>query len=150
MLLLLSSIAESKALHDFNLPSLNDPTKLFSLSEFKGKLVLLNFWTLRCPYCREELPILDKIQTLYPNDIKIISILYAPPQDVELARDWLSQNKIENILVLLDRTGKVFSSYNVPAVPYTVIISKDGEKLTDILGALPEEAIVSLIQKFLK
>ncbi len=150
LLIILLLPSESKSLQDFSLPSLMDPAKRFSLSEFKGKLILLNFWTIGCPYCREELTILDKVQSLYPEDVKVIAVLYATPKEIKIVKAWIQQANIRNILVLLDSEGSIFNSYGVIAVPYTVVISRNGEKLTEFRGALPEEIIISIVEKSLK
>lgn len=137
------------AIQEIKLPSLFNPNEKILLSSFRGKVVLLNFWTINCPYCKIELPVLNKVQTDFSEDVKIISILYARGSDLDEAKRWISKNSINNIIFLLDEEGKAFKEFNVIGVPYTIVFDRDGNKVTELRGAFPEEIIASVIRKIL-
>lgn len=135
---------------ELKLPSLFEPDKSFSASDFKGKAVLLNFWTIRCPYCKMELPILNKVQSIFPEDVKVISVLFGGNSgDLDEAKNWIKANKLDNILFLVDRDGSLFGEFGVMGVPHTVFFDRDGNKVTELRGAFPEDFIVSLVRKIL-
>lgn len=137
------------AIQEIKLPSLFNSSEKVSLSDFKGKVLLLNFWTINCPYCKMELPILSKTQANFSEDIKIISILYARYGDIDEAKRWIREKNINNIVFLLDEEGRAFKEFNVIGVPYTVFFDRDGNKVTELRGAFPEEVITSVIRKVL-
>ncbi len=149
ILWILSLSLSAYAFNDFTLPFLMDPSKEISLSEFKGKAILLNFWTFRCPYCRLELPVLSEVQKVYPRRLRVVSILFAHYSDLNAAKGWILDKGLNNIIILYDEKGKVFSSYNVLAVPHTIVFDRQGRKLVEFRGAVPKEVILSAVRKAL-
>lgn len=95
-----------------------------TLSELKGKNVLINFWATWCPYCIEEMPDLDKLYTENKDDdFVVLAIDVGEPQsDVE---EYLSENPYE-FPVLLDKDGKVSMQYLVRGIPTSYMIDKEG------------------------
>jgi len=96
-----------------------------------------------------ELPVLNKAQDAFSEDVRVISVLFARGNDIEEAKDWIRRNKLDSILFLLDAEGKLFEEFGVMGVPYTVFFDKEGKKVTQLSGAFPESIIFSLIQKIL-
>ena len=108
----------------FQLKDLND--KVVSLSDYKNKkAVMLIFWTTWCPYCREELNILNKEYTGSVKDsVELLAINVGE-----------SKSKVENYVkshnisfkVLLDSDSLVARSYDLMGVPTYFVINKSGE-----------------------
>lgn len=100
-----------------------------SLQDYRGKIVLVNFWATWCKYCDEEMPDLEK----FDNENEDLVILAVDVKE--------SRKKVENYInkgeytfeVLLDETGKVASTYLVNAFPTTYFIDENGI----LLGAVP-------------
>jgi len=94
-----------------------------SLAQFKGKVVILDFWATWCGPCRMSMPVLEKLQKEYPNDLKLLAINLEEPLD--LVRDFVARQNI-NTTVLLDSEGAVGRIYGSESIPMQVLIDKKG------------------------
>jgi peroxiredoxin len=122
-----ASSAQAKnlgAAADFSLQDLNNTT--YSLSSYKGKPVVLFFWTTWCPFCRKALggELKDISLTLESEGFQIFAI------DIEeqayKVENFISSHDVK-FTVLLDKDGRVASAYAVLGVPTYVLINKKGE-----------------------
>ncbi len=94
------------------------------LSDFRGQVVLLNFWASWCGPCRQEMPILNSIQKKYKAlGFTVLGINVDAKS--KKAINYLKDTPV-NFPVLYDPTSKVSELYNVSAMPSTAIIDKDG------------------------
>jgi peroxiredoxin len=111
---------------DFTLKDLNN--KKWTLSELRGKIVLVNFWATWCPPCRAEMPNLDLIYTHYQNEgLVILSISDENPFTVNS----FLQGTNYHPPVLIDPNGAVHKEFHVTGIPQTFVFDRDG-KLTGI------------------
>lgn len=94
-----------------------------SLSQYKGKIVILDFWATWCGPCRLSMPLLEKLQKENPNDLKLLAINLEEPLDI--VRDYVARQNI-NTTVLLDSEGKVGRIYGSESIPMQVLIDKKG------------------------
>ncbi|HVG20415.1 MAG TPA: TlpA disulfide reductase family protein [Blastocatellia bacterium] len=109
------------------------------LGDYKGKVLLINFWATWCAPCRAEMPDLVKLQKQFgPRGLQVLGITY-PPQNRASVRQIAGELKI-NYPILLGG-GKTASDYNVGEVlPSTVVVDREGMIRARILGILePEE-----------
>ena len=120
----------------------------FKLSDFKGKIVLLNFWATWCPPCRKEIPQLIKLQRKYRKaGLQIIGITY-PPEKLSSVRAFAKRSKTNYPLVLgSERTKSSFTSSDV--LPVTVVIDRVGKVREVIEGILLPEEIDEKIKPLL-
>lgn len=97
----------------------------FSLSDYKGKVVLLNFWATWCPPCRTEIPDLIKMQAQYRDQgLRIIGITY-PPEKISEVRRLMRKLGVNYRVAMGTKASKaLFSSSD--ALPLTVVIDRDG------------------------
>ncbi|MBT1688600.1 TlpA family protein disulfide reductase [Dawidia soli] len=104
----------------------NEHGQAYSLGDFKGKVVYIDFWASWCKPCREETPFLEVVYNQYKNDPRIafVSISVADGQQA-----WLNALKKDKPtwLQLIDSEGKVKAAYNANLIPRFVIINKKGE-----------------------
>ncbi|MDA8090176.1 MAG: TlpA disulfide reductase family protein [Nitrospiraceae bacterium] len=119
---LTSSWAAEKA-PDFSMKGIDGKT--YTLADYKGKVVLLNFWATWCPNCVEELPSLKKLAAkLKGKDFQVLSVSIdsgEPP-----VKDFLAHDSLP-FPVLEDFQRKVaFDLYAVFGVPATFLIDKQG------------------------
>jgi thiol-disulfide isomerase/thioredoxin len=145
-----NSESQVTAAHDFKLTDLKEE-KSFSLSEFKGKPVILNFWATWCTPCREEIPFLQKSWDTYKeNGLILIGINVM--DDAENARDFLNSFDID-YLNLLDKSGSVSGKYRVVALPATFFIDKNGniykQNYGPFLGDSGEKLFIKYIEEIL-
>jgi peroxiredoxin len=108
---------------DFTLPDLNG--QQVSLSDYRGQLVILNFWTY-CNFCKEELPY---IQTAYDNcgsiapDLVVLEV--SVNEQLEQVQQFISYYGY-TFKFLLDPWGTVSSVYYLDKIPTTFFINKNG------------------------
>ena len=96
-----------------------------SLAQFKGQVVMINFWASWCGPCREEMPLLDSIYHSYSKmGFTLIGVNVEP--DSQAANDWLKQTPV-SFPILYDKESKVSKLYDVEGMPSTVIIDRAGK-----------------------
>ena len=105
----------------FKLPDLNG--RSVSLNQYRGKLVLLDFWATWCGPCRTTMPLLEKLQKEYPNNLVLLAINLQETRE-EVRKYMLDQNLHSQ--VLLDEDGSVGAVYGVGGIPMQVLIDKEG------------------------
>jgi len=103
------------------------------LSDFSGKVVLLNFWATWCPPCRAEIPQLESLYKEYKD--KGLVVLGVDLQEAPAGvRDFVSKNKM-TYPVLLDTSGQIGGSYGVRSIPTTYLVDKQGNVTSGTLGS---------------
>jgi thiol-disulfide isomerase/thioredoxin len=115
--------------------------KNLSMSSFRGKLLLVNFWATWCPPCVEELPLLDYFyQENRDKNIQIVGLAVDQPSKV---RDWLQAKPLHFPVGMAGMGGTELSNSlgNLAgSLPFTVVFSATGELLHRKIGqVLPEE-----------
>jgi thiol-disulfide isomerase/thioredoxin len=104
------------------------------LSDYRGKVVLINFWATWCPPCRAEMPELVKLQGEHARDgLQIIGVTY-PPEKKSRVRRFARSLKVNYPIILGTREIKDrFSSEEI--LPLTVVINRNG-KVSDIISGI--------------
>ncbi len=118
---------------DFSLKTTDN--NVVKLSDYRGKVVFLNFWATWCPPCKMELPSMEKLsQSLkdQPFVILAVNVDESDPDNVRL----FAHSMGLNFTVLID-DGSVSEKYRVNSIPTTFIIKKDGIIDTIVTGARP-------------
>ncbi|HEV2700112.1 MAG TPA: TlpA disulfide reductase family protein [Steroidobacteraceae bacterium] len=106
----------------FTLPARGGST--INLSQFKGQVVMINFWASWCVPCRKEMPLLETIYKKYkPLGFTLIGVNVEPDQ--KDAEKFLSQTPV-SFPVLFDAKSQVSGLYNVQVMPTTVFIDRKG------------------------
>lgn len=142
---------------DFTLVDQNGETH--TLSDYKGKVVFLNFWATWCPPCKDEMPDIEALyeaQGLNAGDVVVLGVAnpktdeYPNNSDgtVQDVTDFLSQNGY-TYPVVMDTTGEVFSAYGITAFPTTFMIDKDGNVFGYVRGGITRDIMDSIVQQTL-
>ncbi len=111
---------------DFTLTDLDGSE--VSLSNFRGKVVFLNFWAVGCPPCRFEMPAMEEVYQKYSNeDVVIIGVDLDGPMNIvgDYVRDYIEFNGYSWTFVI-DSTGEVAVDYLITSIPTSFFIDKDG------------------------
>jgi thiol-disulfide isomerase/thioredoxin len=109
------------------------------ISDYKGKVVLLNFWATWCPPCRAEMPDLIKIQREYQSKgLQVIGITY-PPETIREVRQFMRKLGVNYPIALGRKETKVLFD-QTDTLPVTIVIDRKGKVHERIEGILlPEE-----------
>jgi peroxiredoxin len=124
--------AEAIAPVDFTLPLL-DGTNI-KLSQYKGKVVFLNFWATWCPPCRSEMPSMEAIyQRLKSRKFEMLELnIEKTKKEVS---SFMNQHKL-SFPVVLDEKDTVSGNYGIQAIPTTYIIDKRGLIIARLVGSI--------------
>jgi thiol-disulfide isomerase/thioredoxin len=119
------------------------------LSDYKGKVVLLNFWATWCPPCRAEMPDLIKMQREYRSKgLQVIGITY-PPEEIEEVRQFISKLGVNYPVALgLKETKTAFDQ--TETLPLTLVIDRQGKIVDRIEGIMLREEFEQKIKPLLK
>ena len=130
----------------FNLKGLNG--RRARLSDYKGKVVLINLWATWCAPCRMELPELVKLQKKYQGQgLQIVGVTYPDDEPAEVLR---MSRKLKLNYPVLFGTNEILEAYQIGEVlPATVIVDRDGKIRDRILGILEPEEFNQLVAPLL-
>jgi thiol-disulfide isomerase/thioredoxin len=103
------------------------------LSQYRGKVVMLNFWATWCPPCRAEMPSMERLFQRMQGEEFVILAVNTEAQGAQIVPAFLKSYP-HSFPVLLDAEGKAQNAYGVYRFPETFIINKDGMILNHILG----------------
>jgi len=115
--------------------TLRDETgKVVALSEFRGQIVVLNFWATWCPPCIEEMPSLNRLAEKYQGKgIQIIGL--SVDENADAYADFLARNQI-SFLTLRDAARNTSDRYGTFRFPETYIINREGRLARKVIGAV--------------
>ncbi len=122
---------EVKGAKDFTLRNLKGQE--VTLSQFKGKVVFLNFWATWCPPCKKEMPSIEKLHQKYGGEDLVVLAVAIDTKGEKLVRPYIEE-KGYTFTILLDAKGEVSDDFDVYGVPMTYIIGRDGIILNKIQG----------------
>ncbi len=127
------------------------------LSDYKGKVVFINFWATWCPPCREEMP---DIQTLYENygyneeDVIILGLASPSSEDNPFTQEGNEEHVISFLQendytypTVLDSSGFLEKEYGISAYPTTFMIDTDGNIFGYLPGMMTYDIMESIIQQ---
>jgi thiol-disulfide isomerase/thioredoxin len=123
-----------------NLKDMNG--KNISLSDFKGKIVFLNFWTTWCPTCRIEMPSMEKLhQKLKNKDFAMVTINLQ--ESASQVKSFFEEFKL-TFTALLDSTGEIGALFGIRAIPTTYILDKTGRIIGQVSGPREWDSTASI------
>lgn len=116
------------------------------LSDYNGKIVILNFWAVWCKYCIQEMPDLNELNKELEKENDAVILTVDVEENPDTVREYLTSNNI-TLKVLLDEDGTVARTYGIDGYPTTFIINKDGSVYTYIPGATDIETLRMILDK---
>lgn len=122
-------------------PHVTDPVEItlkdinnkdVSLSDFRGKIVFLNFWTTWCPTCRIEMPSMERLnKKLKDRDFAMVTVNLQ--ESAPRVKNFFKRFKL-TFTALLDTTGEVGAMFSVYQIPTTYILDKTGHIIGKAVG----------------
>jgi thiol-disulfide isomerase/thioredoxin len=110
--------------------------KDINLDDFKGKLLILNFWATWCVPCREEMPSLDDLQSNTKlNNLKIFPINIGQ-EDISKSEFFFKELNIKNLDIYIDAPITLAKKFSLRGVPTTILLNKEGKEFARIMGSM--------------
>jgi len=103
------------------------------LTDFAGKVVLLNFWATWCPPCREEMPAMQRLWERYRKQGLVIVAVAADQDNGKQVASFVDKLGL-NYPILLDPEGKARNRYEVVGLPMSYLIGRDGKISGRVIG----------------
>ena len=124
--------------------------KKLNLEDYKGNLVILNFWATWCAPCREEIPSLDVLQSDNRlNNLKIFPINIGQ-EDLLKSKSFFKKLNIKNLNIYFDPSISLAKKFKLRGVPTSIIFNKKGEEFARVVGLIDfnDERFIKWLQNF--
>lgn len=138
------SLSCAEVSYDFTLQDLEG--KPVSLSDYKGKVVFIDFWASWCPPCRASIPAVENLYEQYKDDEDFVVLGINLQEDKDTILKFMKKQKMNYPVLLSDK--KVISNYKISSIPRFFIIDKNGEIYNKYVGFAP--GVEELWQKDIK
>jgi len=132
-----------------NLPNENGLSQ--AISQYKGKIIVLNFWATWCSPCREEMPELSELYGEYKN--KNVMVLGVAVDELALVKEFSLATPVSYPLFAAEDDGMALGinlGNDKGVLPYTVIINSDGRIVKTFFGRINKRLISSSLKPLLR
>ena len=133
-----------------DLTFLDSKKEQINLKDFKGKLILLNFWATWCAPCKEEMPSLDLLDKKANLDNLKIFPINVGQESEEKAINFFNDLKIKNLDTYFDTSITLAKKFSLRGIPTTILLNKDGLEFARIIGSInfEDELFISWLSNF--
>jgi thiol-disulfide isomerase/thioredoxin len=115
---------------------LNSDKKIVKLSDYRGNLVLLNFWASWCAPCKEEMPSLDALKVNSKLDNIQIFPINIGKDSLKKSEKFFKELDIKNLKIYFDNPTTLAKAFKLRGVPTTILFNKDGKEFSRIIGSI--------------
>ena len=106
------------------------------LANYKGKLLIINFWATWCKPCKEEMPSLDLLQVNSNlNNLKIFPINIGQ-EDLMKSEAFFKELNIQNLNIYSDSTVNLAKKFSLRGIPTSILFNKEGNEFARIIGSI--------------
>lgn len=116
--------------------AINSAGEQVKLSDYRGKVVMINFWASWCTPCVREMPMINQIAQTYQNDVETLFVNVGEAKGT--IREFMEKQQFD-FPVIIDVTGKVSGLYRITGLPATMIIDQEGIFSHILLGELTKD-----------
>ncbi|HEB96148.1 MAG TPA: TlpA family protein disulfide reductase [Sedimenticola thiotaurini] len=142
--LLISTLAWAEPV-DFSLPDLDG--RMRSLSEFRGKWVLVNYWATWCPPCLEELPDLETFHNAHKDKDAVVIGVNLEEISADRLRSFVEEQFL-SFPILRGKPGWKTALGPVRSLPTSYLITPDGEVVARQIGMVSGEMVETFIKNY--
>tara|TARA_B100000674_G_scaffold206748_1_gene168991 strand:- start:13 stop:522 length:510 start_codon:yes stop_codon:yes gene_type:complete len=119
-----------------DLTFLDAHNNIIKLEDYRGNLILLNFWATWCAPCKDEMPSLDQLQENKNLDnIKIFPINVGK-DNIENSLKFFTNLKIKNLEIYFDSEVTLAKKFGLRGIPTSIIFNKKGQEFARIIGSI--------------
>ena len=119
-----------------NLTILDDQNNQLNLSNYKGNILLLNFWATWCAPCKEEMPSLDLLKSNKDlNNLKIFPVNVGQ-DNVKKAKKFFDDMNIKNLNLYFDENINLTKKFALRGIPTSVLLNKNGKEFARVIGSI--------------
>lgn len=125
--------------------------RIVALTDFRGRVVLLNIWATWCVPCRREMPTLDRLQaSLGGPDFEVVALSVdrgGPPA----VKAYFEETKLAALRIYVDRSGEAVEQLNVLGLPTTILVDRNGSEIGRTVGPAEWDSpeIIRLIRRYM-
>ena len=119
-----------------DLTFLDDQNNQIDLSDYRGNLILLNFWATWCAPCKEEMPSLDLLQNQENLDKLKIFPINVGQDNLENSLKFFEDLKIKNLKIYFDSPITLAKKFGLRGIPTSILFNKNGEEFARIVGSI--------------
>lgn len=148
---------EADTIPGWNFEEKDQNGTVHTLEQYRGKVVLLNFWASWCGPCNAELPDIEELYQEYGQNEKDVIILGVtnPKTEQFLQSADVNEDELKEFMArkslqfptMMNSSGSIFGDYQVSAFPTTFIVDKEGNIAGYSQGALPKDVLKDAIEK---
>ncbi len=114
---------------------LDDKNNLLDMRDYKGNLILLNFWATWCAPCKKEMPSLDLLQTNKKlSNLKIFPINIGQ-DNLNKSSKFFNDIGIQNLNIYFDRPITLAKKFGLRGIPTSILFNKEGYEFARIIGS---------------
>ena len=115
---------------------LDAKNKQLNLNDYKGNLILLNFWATWCAPCKEEMPSLDSLQgNENLNNLKIFPINVGK-DNIDKSKEFFEDLGIKNLNLYFDSPVTLAKEFGLRGIPTSILFNKEGLEFARIVGSI--------------
>jgi thiol-disulfide isomerase/thioredoxin len=121
-----------------------------NINQFRGSILILNFWATWCKPCKEEMPSLDNLQVNPDlNQLKIFPINIGK-EKLEKVNKFFVDLNIRNIQAYYDSPSTLAKTFSLRGIPTSILFDKDGNEFARIIGSInfEDDNFVNWIKKY--
>jgi peroxiredoxin len=140
----IAAIRGDNKVPDFSLKDLNG--KRVGIKQFKGKIVLLNFWAIWCAPCKDEMPGLEVLHRQFRDKNFVLLTISVDYGSVKSVQEFINKHQY-TFSVLLDPKCEVLDLFKVKGIPTTFLVDKKGKMIGKAIGPRDwkSQEVVSLL-----
>lgn len=105
-----------------------------TLTNFNGKVILVNLWATWCGPCRHEMPTLDNLQATLGSDKFEVVTINVDRQNTKGALEFFKETNVKHLKLYADPTTKAMRTLRARGLPLTLLIDKNGKQVGKLIG----------------
>ena len=105
-----------------------------TLTDHRGKVIILNIWATWCPPCREEMPALDRLQSKLDTQSVMVVALSVDRKGLGAVQKFFDDSDLEHLVPFIDESGQTVRDLGLVGLPGTLLIDPNGQEFGRLLG----------------